>query len=466
MILVLCPFCSLDTPPIGVAILLSVLRRRGHEATARDLNAELFHSSPPSLQRCWDGQKVLDLIDADRFNSLLPELEPLLIRCTDALCQQPARFIGFSVFRTNLRFSVEVARRVKARAPERTVIFGGPSCDIPGERAWITPGCADALVTGEAEEVLPSLLAALDSDRPDEIPAGTMLAPDGDPYPQLPRNRITDLDSVPVPDFSGLDLTLYRRQPYLPIAGSRGCIMHCAYCNDHILTRPYRCRSARSIFDELQHQHHYLGATAFVFNDLLINGNLRVLEELAEMILDAGLQLSWIGQAVPRADMRPKLMEKLAAAGLEMLTFGVESGSPRILGRMGKRTTLIDTDHALRVTHDAGIRTAINLMVGFPGESEEEFQETLALVSRNQHLIDEVENIHPLFVSPMSPMESNPGSFGIVNLGDTPVERAIRWHDVTGVTYEVRGKRVRLLARLLDSLDMVYDPERLNLLDG
>jgi hypothetical protein len=43
------------------------------------------------------------------------------------------------------------------------------------------------------------------------------------------------------------------------------------------------------------------GARKFEFNDSLFNGHMRILEELCDLILADGLQISWGGQGVIRA---------------------------------------------------------------------------------------------------------------------------------------------------------------------
>ncbi|MCP4549387.1 MAG: radical SAM protein [bacterium] len=454
---------------MGIATLLAVLKSRGFPATAVDLNAESYAFASATQRPLWNSQRILDFIDAERFSEILPTIQPILRYCTDRLLSTPCRVIGFSLFRTNLRFSVEVAARIKRSDPDRLIIFGGPSCDVAGERRWIPSGTVDALVVGDAEESLPQLLTSLSSSSP--APRGVIWGEDLKPDRVLNREVMPDLNSCPFPDFSDFNLTHYQRRhhsgdQYLPVVGSRGCIMHCAYCNDHVFSRPYRPRTAEDIFAELRHQYHLYGTGAFHFNDLLINGRLDVLDRLATLLCEANLPISWIGQAIPRGDMSESLLNKLARSGLEMITYGVESGSSRIRALMNKNPRLIAPEKALRSTHRAGIRTAVNLMVGFPGETDQDFSETLAFVQRNSNHIDLIESIHPVFISPNSPLEVDPSTFDVEPLGDSPIERAIRWKGVDGSTYELRKARLLELAQLLQDLGIEYPHNRLNLLDG
>jgi len=261
-------------------------------------------------------------------------------------------------------------------------------------------------------------------------------------------------------------LTLYRRRDpegrrMLPVVGSRGCIMRCAFCNDHTLGGPFRVRNPENVFREMERHAERYGTRTFVFNDLVMNGRLDVLERLSDLIIDSGLPLRWLGQGIPRGDMSDRLLARLRRSGLEMITFGVESGSDAIRARMKKTARLVDPAHALRNTHLAGIRTAINLMVGFPGETESEFTATLDFLDRHRDLIDEVENVHMFYITPMSPIDRSPESFGISTPGDSPLERSTLWKGMDGSTYDLRRDRLLRLVSFVEDLGITIDTHRM-----
>jgi radical SAM superfamily enzyme YgiQ (UPF0313 family) len=71
-------------------------------------------------------------------------------------------------------------------------------------------------------------------------------------------------------------------------------------------------------------------------------------------------------------------------AGCTALQFGIESGSVRRLKRMGKLFSRADAEKVLRLSAQAGINNWVNLIVGFPGETESDFQETVSFVRSNR----------------------------------------------------------------------------------
>ncbi len=83
-------------------------------------------------------------------------------------------------------------------------------------------------------------------------------------------------------------------------------------------------------------------------------------------------------------DVTPELVEVMAGekAVCEHLHLPLQSGSDRTLKRMLRRHTVAQFRETVRMVRDAlpDIALSTDLMVAFPGESEAEFRETLALV--------------------------------------------------------------------------------------
>lgn len=470
IVLTLCPFCDMETPPIGMAILLAELRARGLTARVIDLNAEALAAATPKQRAFWDRQKyLLDLMDPTRFRQLLPELGGILEFCRQRLLELPSRFIGFSTFNQNMRFSAAVAAEVLKEDPAPKIIFGGPSCLVAGERQWVGQGIVDAFVVGDGEEVLPRVMEELCAPTPRSL-GGVIFTSQDDPGAVVEPTLVQDLDQQPIPDFSDHPLDLYRRgdpptELEFPIVGSRGCFMTCAFCNERGLIKRYRSRSGDAIFNEMKCQHERFGVTRFNFTDAAFNGRPAVLERLAELLLEHGLVVQWRAQGIPRGDMPRELMVKLRRAGLTAITYGVESAAPHVLDLMRRAHSWLDPGAALRRTHAAGIEASINLMVGFPGETEHDFQQTLDFVVQHRAHIDRVDNIHPFFISPMSAVERNPAAFGIQELPQRPMARAMEWVGPQDNTYERRKERVRRLCQTLREHGIAFDEDRLNVYD-
>ena len=72
-----------------------------------------------------------------------------------------------------------------------------------------------------------------------------------------------------------------------------------------------------------------------------------------------------------------------------------------------------DARDSLKNTKEAGITTKINIMVGFPGETDETIQETIDFISANARYIDIVETVNPVYVMASTDLSMNMEKYGI-----------------------------------------------------
>jgi radical SAM superfamily enzyme YgiQ (UPF0313 family) len=75
-------------------------------------------------------------------------------------------------------------------------------------------------------------------------------------------------------------------------------------------------------------------------------------------------------------------LKKAAQAGVWCVFYGLESGSQAMLDRMNKKTTVREAERAIKMTHDAGMKTQCSLIIGLPGESRKTLRETQAFLDR------------------------------------------------------------------------------------
>jgi radical SAM superfamily enzyme YgiQ (UPF0313 family) len=77
------------------------------------------------------------------------------------------------------------------------------------------------------------------------------------------------------------------------------------------------------------------------------------------------------------------IFKKLSAAGCDVVMFGIESGSQRILDGMNKRTKLSEIEQAVAHAKKAGIGIIHGFfIVGSPGETVEEVKQTFTFAER------------------------------------------------------------------------------------
>jgi radical SAM superfamily enzyme YgiQ (UPF0313 family)/wyosine [tRNA(Phe)-imidazoG37] synthetase (radical SAM superfamily) len=446
--LVVAPPWAVKMPPLGVAYVVTYLKRKGFKPFVYDLNLKLHNTAVKSNKVFWDiknlNNKSPENVAADIFCIFKKKFSVFI----DELLALDTGVIGFSTNLISLWVAFELAKLIKARDPGKIIIFGGPGCFWDYKR--IEPGVVDAFVIGEGEESLCDILRLIKEGKEISDIPGVVTLSNGT-YSRLISRKPLDIQAIPFPDFTEFTLKEYNQNNNykpLPLLTSRGCIGKCTYCIDHRMWGQIRCKAAESIFHEIEYHITHYGKTGFEFNDLICNGNLKELEKFSELLINSGHKINWVSYAIIRKDMTLELFEKMKKSGCHTLIYGMESGSDTVLKRMNKYYTAREAEGVLRLCHQSGICTNINLIVGFPGESKSEFNETVEFLKRNKAYIDEVTNVSGCVLFPESEMGHNRDTFGIRL---PPGRDPLLYEDSTGIGPEVRKERVeKLLAAISD----------------
>jgi len=420
--LVQCPAFGVDRPPLALGYLAAFVRRDGFLAEVFDLNIDLYAQIKDEDNKFWEFKYVDKWINGDIF--LKEELIPsdFFKHWAKKILISDPDIIGFSVHCTSLLSSINLAREIKKLNPNKKIIFGGPlyfSYNIPeyacglsqkGDDSGFT--IIDIIVVGEGEVTLVDILQRLRSGASLESCLGIVYKKDGQIINNGLRPLIDNLDMLPFPEFDGLP-EQYKYKKRLPILGSRGCIHRCVFCDDALTWRYYRSRSAENIIEEIKLRKKQ-GIEFLEFNDLLINGNLKQLEKLCDLIIQEGLDIFWGGSASINKYMDLDFLKKLKKSGCVYLNYGVESASPKILSAMNKGFSIEEAKKAIENTYKAGIAVSSNWIVGFPNESYEDFKETLDFIKNNIGYFKNGVMLNSFILKSNSPIYKDKERFGIV----------------------------------------------------
>jgi len=320
----------------------------------------------------------------------------------DALVPTGARMYGFSTYSVNYLATLELARAIRRREPGALLVAGGPHATaLPSE---VLADGFDVVVTGEGELACLELARRL---RAGERPAG-LIRGEGAP----------DLDALPWPDYGLVNLSTYSRvlggERCVSVLSSRGCPYPCSFCNSNIMGagRAMRYRSPADVVAEIQALRARHGVRNFRFQDDIFTIHRARVLEMAAALAPLGIHYRCFARV---NTLTPELADALARSGCVHVSFGVESGSPSILAHhaMSKRQTPEQIRRALHTAKDAGIRSRIFLIVGFPGETDATVQETLDLVLACPW--DEF-SVYPLIAYPGTPLHDHPERYGITHV--------------------------------------------------
>lgn len=170
-----------------------------------------------------------------------------------------------------------------------------------------------------------------------------------------------------------------------------GCPFECTFCSSPVMVNrgndiPYARPSMKRIVDEVEYVVN-LGADAIHFLDdmVLIEGdNIR---DFYTGIEQRGLLGKFIWRGLTRApvvlhpDFNDEVMHMMKDSGSWKIAFGVESGSNEVLKRIKKRVTKEQIIDAVKKLALYDIQVKGFFIMGFPGETEQQIQETFNFIS-------------------------------------------------------------------------------------
>jgi len=202
---------------------------------------------------------------------------------------------------------------------------------------------------------------------------------------------VADLNGLPMPAFDLLKgfprayIPPFFGYTTLPIATavvSRGCPAQCLFCRAGIFgDRNLRQYSPKYIVELMRYLKTKHGVRQVLFYDDDFAMFKKHTKELCERLIQADIGVTWSCNTRV-IDVDQDLLQIMARAGCWQISYGVESGSQRVLNAMRKGTTLGLIDRAMRWTKEAGIRTNGYFLLGFPTETKEEIEETIRFAKR------------------------------------------------------------------------------------
>jgi ribosomal peptide maturation radical SAM protein 1 len=196
---------------------------------------------------------------------------------------------------------------------------------------------------------------------------------------------------------------------------ARGCWwgerQHCTFCGLNGATMAFRSKTPSRVLSEIRFLRDRHGVRNFgVVDDILDMRYFRtVLPELAEAQL--GIEFFW----EVKANLSHDQVRQLRDAGLVLIQPGIESLSDHVLKLMRKGTTAFRNIELMKWCREYGVTPYWNLLYGFPGETSEDYCESLGYIRAIWHL-NPPTGCGPIRMDRFSPYHSDPATFGMVNV--------------------------------------------------
>ena len=282
--------------------------------------------------------------------------------------------------------SAEIARRVKEEInPNVKILFGNYHATFNDFRILNKYPYIDACIRGEGENTLLEVAEKIEKRKGFEDIRGVTYRDNGRIIKNDDRPLIENIDILPFPNrgflgnveyknkVEGLDLSIGK---FTSMASSRGCAFKCSFCSSSMFWGKWRPRSPENIIQELSFLEEQ-GYTNLLWVDDNFTLNEKRLMELSVLVKKEKLDFNWMAEGrVTQSSI--ELLSAMKQMGCKILSFGVESGSQRILDWYNKNINLKQVYDAIKNSNKVGIDMILaNFIVGAPIETRREIDETL-----------------------------------------------------------------------------------------
>ncbi len=425
---------NIGGPHLGLPLLAGFLEQSGHRVEARDLNIEFFRSTGISLAL----DQIVDACvgrDINELNQVYDHAREPIARLGAAFNGtwevaggfRPTGFdpassnavrqfsdnqapyteffendvipraldwapdlIGISIVVPDQVLSTfEFCRRLRSAGYQGQVILGGSLVTRNIEEMalpWVFD-LVDGLCCFQGEEPVDLLLQG----RPlEDIPNLTWRGTSGI---VMNETRLLARDHFREPSFTHVNLDDYWGATYLPLVASRGCYYgKCTFC-----AIPYSWGASGflghgtpdTVVETIERSLNETGNHRFKFADESLSPV--QLEAIADRLLARGLDVEYEGYGrFDRFLIDATLLTKLARSGLRKLYLGMEIVESKTRASLNKSDSAPMGDSLERL-HDAGIKSHLFCMFGFPGTGIQEALDTVEFLFDHRELIDSVD---------------------------------------------------------------------------
>ena len=330
------------------------------------------------------------------------------------------KLVGFtSTFDQNVA-SLTMAKLIKDLYPHVKIVFGGANYDGEmGMEYFRAFSFIDHVVVGEGEETFPALVRQILDGKTAGYPDGVAYR-QGDQLRLVPNTALfSDFAKTGPPDYDdyyhllaelgeaaqGLDrILLYE--------GSRGCWWgekhHCTFCGLNAQSMKFRAKSSEQVAQEMTYLSHRYDTARFRLVDNIID--MKYVENLFGKFAADHCDLDVFIET--KSNLHKSQIRTLAVGGVKCMQPGLESLSLNQLRAMDKGVTPMQNIVCLKWSFYYRVTVSWNILLGFPGETGEDYRRQINLIPSLVHL-QPPEATGKFWLERFSPYYTRPHEYGV-----------------------------------------------------
>ena len=321
----------------------------------------------------------ISIIDAQMEGLTMDQIE-------ERIKKEKPDLLGISVFTQYFVLSKTIAERIKQVLPKTKIVFGGCHINSTKDETFKYTTAVDYLVYGEGEY---ALLELVKGESLEKI-KGLIYRDNNKIKINEPREFIENLNALPYPDFNLIqnfninfcNAPYANKKPMISILASRGCPYNCAFCDIHHTNgRKLRLRSVDDVIEEIKYNIKKYNIKYVIFKDSTFTINKKWILDFCEKLIEDNLKVGW--HCNSRVDtLDEEMLRLMKKAGCNNISFGVESGSQRILNLLRKRITIRQIVKTFKILNKVGVESHAAFIIGSPTETLVDVKKTIFLAKK------------------------------------------------------------------------------------
>lgn len=327
-----------------------------------------------------NGWKDVAIVDAHSDNLSIEQT-------TNKILSLNPDVVGFTATTHNRLKVISVIKLLKEIKSSLFIMAGGPHFSLTSIDALQVVPEIDCVVRGEGEITTKELLESWpDQEKLKNVLGITYRGNNGQIIFNNDRMFLNDWSDFPSPAWHLYDLDKYQKKIYgtnfrtIGVVSSRGCPNQCVFCCNAAFSRSVlRLRQPKKFVDEIEFLNQHYGFQGFNFWDDTLTIFKDHVMSICQEIIDRRMKIKWYARArVNTVDQ--EIIENMKKAGCIRISFGIESGSPRILKTIKKNILLDQARKVINLCSREGLITSLNFIVNLPTQTITDLGMTVDLI--------------------------------------------------------------------------------------